>query len=121
MHYYLNKENSKKCVNVSDSSCDLELSSSHLYAHSIFLSIISVNSLGDINPISLLIDQANVILQEKSDGLSAEETLGLLKSNMKQLKSYSIPDGLVSEEDSVASDMSDIGQLTFGYEEEADP
>ena len=120
MHYYLNKENSKKCVNVSDSSCDLEMSSSHLYAHSIFLSIISVNSLGDINPISLLIDQANVILQEKS-GLSAEETMGVLKSNMKQLKSYSIPDGLVSEEDSVASDMSDIGQLTFGYEEEADP
>lgn len=121
MHYYLNKENSKKCVNVSDSLRDLELSSSHLYAHSIFLSIISVNSLGDINPISLLIDQANVILQEeKSDGLSAEETLGVLKSNMKQLKSYSIPDGLVSEEDSVASD-SDIGQLTFGYEEEADP
>ena len=80
-----------------------------------------INSLGDINPISLLIDQAHVILQEKSDGLSAEETLGVLKSNMKQLKSYSIPDGLVSEEDSVASDMSDIGQLTFGYEEEADP
>ena len=120
MHYYLNKENSKKCVNVSDSLRDLELSSSHLYAHSIFLSIISVNSLGDINPISLLIDQANVILQEKSDGLSSEQTLGVLKSNMKQLKSYSIPDGLVSEEDSVASD-SDIGQLTFGYEEEADP
>ena len=89
----------------------------------LFLSIISVNSLGDINPISLLIDQANVILQEKSDGLSAEESLGVLKSHMKQLKSYSIPDGLVSEEDSVASDSarSDIGQLTFGYEEEADP
>lgn len=85
----------------------------------------------DMSSISALIDKANVIIQEKSD-MSAGETLGVLKANIKKLKSYQTPEGLVSEEDSVAassegsvssdqSDLSDIGNLTFQYEEEADP
>ena len=81
-----------------------------------------MNSLGEMTPISLLIDQANMIIQENAVGLSANQTLGVLKANIKELKSYHTPDGLVSEDsDSVASDMSDLGNLTFAYEEEADP
>jgi len=99
----------------------------HLYLYNI-----TDTSMGDMSPISALIDKANVIIQEKSDGISAGETLGVLKANIKKLKSYQTPEGLVSEEDSVAassegsvssdqSDLSDIGNLTFQYEEEADP
>ena len=81
-----------------------------------------MNSLGEMTPISLLIDQANMIIQENAVGLSADQTLGVLKANIKELKSYHTPHGLVSEDsDSVASDMSDLGNLTFAYEEEADP
>ena len=80
------------------------------------------NSLGDMNSITALVDKANAIIQQKSDGMSAGKTLEALRMHVKELKSYSLPDGLVSEDtDSVASDMSDLGNLTFTYEEEADP
>jgi len=78
-------------------------------------------SLGDMSPISSLIDKANAIIQENGDGMSADQTLGQLKSHMAELKSYCIPEGLVSCDDSVASDASDLGNLTFTYEEESDP
>lgn len=74
-----------------------------------------------MSTISALIDQANVIIQEKGDGLSATQTLEVLKEHIKELKAYTAPDGLVSDADSVASDMSDLGNLTFTYEEEVDP
>ena len=101
----------------------------HVY---LYLYDITDTSMGDMSSISALIDKANVIIQEKSDGMSAVETMGVLKANIKKLKSYQTPEGLVSEEDSVAassegsvssdqSDLSDIGNLTFQYEEEADP
>ena len=101
--------------------------------YTLYLYNITDSSMGDMSSISALIDKANVIIQEKSDdGMSAGETLGVLKTNIKKLKSYQTPEGLVSEEDSVAassegsvssdqSDLSDIGNLTFQYEEEADP
>ncbi len=80
------------------------------------------NSLGDMNSINALVDKAYAIIQEKSDGMSADKTLEALRMQVKQLKSYSLPEGLVPEDtDSVASDMSDLGNLTFTYEEEADP
>mmetsp|Transcript_5579 Transcript_5579/g.12706 ORF Transcript_5579/g.12706 Transcript_5579/m.12706 type:complete len:792 (-) Transcript_5579:62-2437(-) len=78
-------------------------------------------SLGDMSSITELIKKANMIIQEKGEGMSAEQTLGVLKMNVKELKAYDTPDGLVSDSDSVASDMSDLGNLTFTYEEEADP
>jgi hypothetical protein len=102
------------------------------YVYHVYLYIIADTSMGDMSSISALIDKANVIIQEESDGMSAGETMGVLKANIKKLKSYQTPEGLVSEEDSVAassegsvssdqSDLSDIGNLTFQYEEEADP
>ena len=67
-----------------------------------------------------LIQKANGIIQEHGDGKSAEQTLEVLKAHMTELKSYCTPDGS-SDTDSVASDASDLGNLTFTYEEEADP
>ena len=78
-------------------------------------------SLGDTNSISELIEKTNTVIVEKGDGLTADKTLGVLKEHMIELKSHHSSDGLISDNDSVASDMSDLGNLTFTYEEEADP
>ncbi|KAL7543130.1 hypothetical protein ACHAXR_012428 [Thalassiosira sp. AJA248-18] len=75
-------------------------------------------SLGDVSSIYALIRKANDIIQDNGDGMSADQTLGVLKAHLKELKSY---EGVVSDELSVASDASDLGNLTFTYEEEADP
>jgi len=53
--------------------------------------------------------------------MSADQTLAALKGHLPELKRHSAPDGLASDADSVASDVSDLGNLTFTYEEEADP
>ena len=45
--------------------------------------------------------------------MSADQTLGVLKTHMAELKAYCIPEGLFSDADSVASDASDLGNLTF--------
>jgi len=80
-------------------------------------------SLGDISSISALIEKANNIIQEHGYGgvMSADQTMGVLKTHLAELKSYCAPEGFVSDGDSVASDASDLGNLTFTYEEEADP
>ena len=125
------KMNHCKCVNIFELNILL-----CMYMFTYYLCHVSLHytdtTMGDMSSITALIDKANVIIQEKSDGMSAGETLGVLKANIKKLKSYQTPEGLVSEEDSVAassegsvssdqSDLSDIGNLTFQYEEEADP
>lgn len=51
--------------------------------------------------------------------MTADKTLGILKTHISELKPRVIPDGL--DTDSVASDASDLGNLTYTYEEEADP
>jgi hypothetical protein len=74
-----------------------------------------------MSTISALINKANTLIQGNSNGMSAEQTFGVLNVHVKQLKAYYIQEGLVSDADSVASDASDLGNLTFTYEEEADP
>lgn len=86
-----------------------------------FEMIDSFASLGDMNSISSLIKKANAIIHAGGDGMSADQTLGVLKMHVTELKSYHPQEGLVSDGDSVASDASDLGNLTFTYEEEADP
>jgi len=80
-------------------------------------------SLGDMSPIFSLINKANCIITENSDGrvISAEMTLGMLKTHVLKLKAFSLPEGLASDAESVASDASNLGNLTFTYEEESDP
>ncbi len=80
-----------------------------------------VNSLGDLSSISEVINKANAIIRDNGDGTTADQTLGILKAHISELKSHVIPDGLASDSDSVASDASDLGNLTYTYEEEADP
>ena len=53
--------------------------------------------------------------------MSADQTMKLLTINIAELKSFLTSDGFTSDADSVATDMSDLGQLTFTYEEESDP
>lgn len=76
---------------------------------------LAVVSLGDMSSISSLVERANIIIQENEDGsvMSAAQTLGILRSHVAELKAYHVPDGLVSDGDSVASDASDLGNLTF--------
>ncbi|KAL9182779.1 hypothetical protein ACHAXT_004058 [Thalassiosira profunda] len=78
-------------------------------------------SLGDVAPISAITERANAVVEENGDGKSADRTMEALKQHVSKLKAYYNPDGLVSDADSVASDASDLGNLTFTYEEEADP
>ena len=78
-------------------------------------------SLGDVAPISAITERANAVVEENGDGKSADLTMEVLKQHVSKLKAYYNPDGLVSDADSVASDASDLGNLTFTYEEEADP
>lgn len=82
--------------------------------------IFIVASLGDVSPIIALIKKGNDIIHASGDDKSAEQNLEVLKTHISELKSYHSPDG-VSDTDSVASDASDLGNLTFTYEEEADP
>ena len=77
--------------------------------------------MGDLSSISEVINNANAIIRDNSDGTTADQTLGILKAHISELKSHVIPDGLASDSDSVASDASDLGNLTYTYEEEADP
>mmetsp|Transcript_9017 Transcript_9017/g.15988 ORF Transcript_9017/g.15988 Transcript_9017/m.15988 type:complete len:622 (+) Transcript_9017:3-1868(+) len=88
-----------------------------------FQKICQFAPLGDTSSISTLIKKANNIIQENGDGgvMTADQTLGVLKTHMAELKAYCIPEGLFSDADSVASDASDLGNLTFTYEEESDP
>lgn len=83
------------------------------------------NSLGDVCTISDLIEKSNsIISKNKGDVISSTaQKIQLLKMNMTDLKSSftSLEDCGASDVDSVASDMSDLGNLTFTYEEEADP
>lgn len=79
----------------------------------------------DIGCISSLINTANDIIQEHGQGMSAEDTMKLLNMYSSRLKSYSTADGArkrADSYDSLASDASsDLGNLTFTYEEESDP
>jgi hypothetical protein len=86
-----------------------------------FQKICQCESLGDVSSISDLINNANRIITDKGNWMSADETMKLLKTNIAELKSSLTSDGFTSDADSVATDMSDLGQLTFMYEEESDP
>jgi len=87
-----------------------------------FRNLCQFASLGDMSSITSLIKRANMIIEENGDVMiSADQTLRILKIHMAELKAYYIPERLVSDADSVVSDVSDIGNLTFTYEEEADP
>lgn len=125
MLYSLNKDSSKRCAIVSCRYFDFRLILSppediHLTFHP-FCRYQLVNSLGDISSISEIINKANAVIRDNSDGSTADQTLGILKAHISELKSHFIPDGLASDADSVASDASDLGNLTYTYEEEADP
>ena len=75
--------------------------------------------------IAALIKKANDIIQEHGSGMSAEETMGVLKMRSLDLRSYHVPEGVLRNRAdsscSHTSDASDLGNLTFTYEEEADP
>ena len=86
-----------------------------------FQKICQNESLGDMTSISDLINNANQIITDKGDRMSADQMMKLLKMNIAELKSSLTSDGFASDADSVATDMSDLGQLTFTYEEESDP
>jgi hypothetical protein len=86
-----------------------------------FQKICQHESLGDVSSISDLINNANRIITDKGDRMSADQTMKLLTMNIAELKSFLTSDGFTSDADSVATDMSDLGQLTFTYEEESDP
>ncbi|EJK62767.1 hypothetical protein THAOC_16606, partial [Thalassiosira oceanica] len=81
-------------------------------------------SLGDLAAISALIATMNKIV---GSSLSARKTLKLLEENLSELRSCSSEGALLrqnshsDDSSSVASDASDLGNLTFQYEEEADP
>lgn len=80
-----------------------------------------VHSLGDMSSICEIINEANEIIRDNSDGATADQTLGILKNHISELKSNVTSNGLASDADSVASDASDLGNMTYAYEEEADP
>lgn len=78
---------------------------------------------GDLSPITDLIQRANDVIEQHGTGRSAAEAMQTLKSYSAELKSSSSGDnrGRTSSADSVASDATGLGNLTFTYEEEADP
>lgn len=86
-----------------------------------FQKAFSFASFGDMSSISALIKKANSIIEDNGAGTSADTTLSVLKTHVMELKSYLAPDGFASDADSVASDASDLGNMTFTYEEETDP
>ena len=67
-------------------------------------------------------NRANSIIQDNGGGSSAEETMKALRSST-EWKSYldGLPRKRTNSFDSLSSDASDIGNLTFQYEEESDP
>lgn len=76
----------------------------------------------DTSSITALINRANNIIQSHGGSTSAEETMKAMK-NSTEWKSYldSLPRTRTNSFDSLSSDASDIGNLTFQYEEESDP
>ena len=77
--------------------------------------LFQVQSIGDMSSISSLINKANCIIEENSGGrvISAEMALGILKTHLLKLKTYSLPEEMLSDVESVASDTSNLGNLTF--------
>ncbi|EJK49172.1 hypothetical protein THAOC_31980, partial [Thalassiosira oceanica] len=90
----------------------------------VFSAMLQYPSLGDLAAISALIATMNKIV---GSSLSARKTLKLLEENLSELRSCSSEGALLrqnshsDDSSSVASDASDLGNLTFQYEEEADP
>jgi hypothetical protein len=75
----------------------------------------------DLTAIADLIQKANSII-EKGTGRSADEAMEMLKLHAAELKAESdYIHKRTSSSDSVASEATDLGNLTFTYEEEADP
>jgi hypothetical protein len=77
----------------------------------------------DLTPIVDLIQKANSIIERHGTGRSAVEAQQTLKLNAAELKSGVSDEarGRTSSADSIASEATDLGNLTFTYEEEADP
>jgi len=75
----------------------------------------------DITPIIAVIDRATNIIQDLGHSASAEETMRKMKSCTDWKSKDSIPRTRANSFDSLSSDASDIGNLTFTYEEESDP
>ncbi len=77
---------------------------------------------GDLAPIIDLIQRANNIIEQHGTGRSAAEAMQTLKLHSSELKSDTGDNrGRTSSADSVTSEATDLGNLTFTYEEEADP
>mmetsp|Transcript_26809 Transcript_26809/g.53604 ORF Transcript_26809/g.53604 Transcript_26809/m.53604 type:complete len:978 (+) Transcript_26809:99-3032(+) len=77
---------------------------------------------GDLAPIIDLIQRANNIIEQHGTGRSAAEAMQTLKLHSAELKSDTGDNrGRTSSSDSVTSEATDLGNLTFTYEEEADP
>ena len=78
---------------------------------------------GDLTPIADLIQKANNIIEQHGTGRSAAEAMQTLKLHAAELKSETSDEarGRTSSSDSIASEATDLGNLTFTYEEEADP
>ena len=81
---------------------------------------------GDVSSITDLIQRANQIIDQQGSGRSAVESMKTLQMYSAELKSKSSRGnrGRASSADSISSeatDATDLGNLTFTYEEEADP
>ena len=78
---------------------------------------------GDIAPITDLIQRANNVIEKHGTGRSAAEAMQTLKLYSSELKYETTGDnrGRTSSADSVTSEATDLGNLTFTYEEEVDP
>jgi hypothetical protein len=78
---------------------------------------------GDLTSITDLIQKANKIIEKNGTGRSASEAMQTLNLRSAELKSETFDDsrGRTSSTDSVASEATDLGNLIFTYEEEADP
>lgn len=77
-------------------------------------------SKSDLTPIVDLIQKANSIIERHGSGRSAAEAQQTLKMHAEELKSDETR-GRTSSADSISSEATDLGNLTFTYEEEADP
>jgi len=91
----------------------IRISNSNLFKH------------GELESIVALMKRALDIIQKQGSGMSAEDTMDILKRNVSDIKAYSHQEGIsrnrTNSDDSLASDASDLGNLTFTYEEEEDP
>ncbi|KAL3801110.1 hypothetical protein HJC23_002403 [Cyclotella cryptica] len=76
----------------------------------------------DTTSIIALIKKADHIIQGSGSGASAEEIMKVMKSST-EWKTYleAMPRTRTNSFDSFSSDASDLGNLTFTYEEESDP